>query len=138
MRDDDTALIEAMTTFLSTTTKYFDLPQASVRTQVNESPNSRRTRLASKNLAWADSWMARMSLTVLHFNDPYVSFADLVQKIGSDLPESYCQSLHELFVRSIETHQQRTEERTRSVSVGRGPGPGRGVLVLVGISVPPP
>jgi hypothetical protein len=79
-------------------TGYFDLLEAGVRTEVNESLNSRRTRFASKNLAWADSWVAKISLAVLHFNNPYLYFTDLVQKIGFDLPEGYSQSPHELFV----------------------------------------
>jgi hypothetical protein len=105
------------TTFLSTTTKYFDLLEAGVRTQVNESPNSRRTRFASKNLAWADSWVAMMSLAMLHFNNPYMCFTDLVQKFGFDLPEAYYQSLDELFVRSIKTRH--TTPRTNSEHLRR-------------------
>jgi hypothetical protein len=124
IQDDETTLIEAMTIFLSTTAKYFDLLEAGVRTQVNESLNSRRTWFASKNLAWADSWVAKMFLAVPHFNNPYLYLTDLVQKIGFDLPEAYYQSLHELFVRSIKTRQHRTGERTRSISVGKGPSPG--------------
>jgi hypothetical protein len=78
IRENDTLLIKVMRKFLSSTTKYLNLLAAGVRTQINETINSKRTRFASKNIGWTDSWMARMSLTVPHFNNPHVYFIDLV------------------------------------------------------------
>jgi hypothetical protein len=124
IRDDETVLIEAMTTFLSSTTKYFELLEPNVRTQVNESLNAKRTRFASKNFAWGDSWVARMALAVMHFNDPYVYFTELVQKIGFGLPDAYYQSLDELFNQYIRTRQHPTGKRTRNLPTGNRSGPG--------------
>jgi hypothetical protein len=132
IRDDETRLIGAMTEFLSSTSKYFDLLQAGVRTQVNESVNSRRTRFASKNLAWADSWVARMALAVLHFNKPYVYFTELIQRIGFDLPDTYFQSLHELFSESIRMREHPTGKRVWSFPRGKASS-----TRVTGASLPP-
>lgn len=118
IRGSETDLIEAIRTFLSSTTKYFDLLEAGVRTQVNESLNAKRARFASKNLAWADSWVARMSLAVLHFNHPYAYFTELVRTIGFDLPDAYYQSLHELFSQSIKARRHPTGKRVWKCSMG--------------------
>jgi hypothetical protein len=132
IRDDETRLIGAMTECLSSTSKYFDLLQAGVCTQVNESVNSKRTRFASKNLAWADSWIARMALAVLHFNNPYVCFTELIQKIGFDLPDTYFQSVHELFSESIRMREHPTGKRVASFPRGKSSS-----ARVTGASLPP-
>jgi hypothetical protein len=120
IQNEETVLTEVMRTFLSSTTKYFDLLEASVCTPVNESVNTKRSRLASLNFAWADSWVARIALAVLNFSGPYIYSTELVQKIGFDLLHTYYQSLPEFFSQSIKRRQHPTGKRNRKGFMGKG------------------
>jgi hypothetical protein len=59
-----------------------------------------------------------MSLTILHFNNPYMYFTELTQKIRFDLPDTYYQTFHEPFPQSMKTRRHPDGKRTWNVSLG--------------------
>lgn len=78
--------------FLEYTENLFDYVIPYYTTQGNESLNGLKCKFANKNTNWTSSFKTRMALCVLHKNDPYLYYSNILRQLN----------LHELNDESIE------------------------------------
>jgi hypothetical protein len=61
--------VQQITSFLLATVHLLDSVEAGFSTQISESLNARWVHLASKLIAWGPSWLARVAVAILNFNE---------------------------------------------------------------------
>jgi hypothetical protein len=84
---DMTEAISSLSKFVQFTEYYFDILDPDAQTQMNESVNTLRGRIASKSYAWRSSFVFRMCFAVLHTNNPYRYFLTLADHRDLELPD---------------------------------------------------
>jgi hypothetical protein len=72
----------ALSDFFNSTKYYFDILDPRAHTQMNESVNELKGRLAGKGYAWKSFFALRMSFVVRHMNDSFRYFVQFVEKRG--------------------------------------------------------
>ena len=81
-------LIYYLKCFLDYTVDLFNYVSPVFTTQSNESLNSTKTKYACKNTYWKSSFHVRMAINVLHKNNPYKYYFNLIKEMSlTDLNE---------------------------------------------------
>jgi hypothetical protein len=68
-RKTDSVAVGQITSFLHATVHLLDSVEAGFSTQISEALNARWVHLASKLIAWGPSWIARIAVAILNFNE---------------------------------------------------------------------
>jgi hypothetical protein len=90
---------------------YFDLIESSAHTQLNESFNSIKARIASKSYAWRSSFAARTAITVLQFNKLFTWYLDVVNDLNIPYSQNEMMVLGQLLQATSDTKNSKKGKR---------------------------
>ena len=110
--------------------KYINLSHPLVNTQLNESINSLRAKLAPKCYSWKKSWVLRTMLTIIAWNEGTAGFLQLCDELGIEVDQKIMKYMEELEEDAIklrdksmteEARRKRTEQRAATNKALRKP-----------------